>query len=73
MKKEENFSCLEMDDLLALDAFFSHWHKVHAETLALLDKFSDDELAYVAYEGGMPVGQIALHIAAWDVPTSLSL
>ena len=49
--------------MMKLDALFSHWHHVHADTLALLEQFSDDELRYVAYSGGMPVGRIALHIA----------
>ena len=48
---------------MKLNALFSHWNQVHIDTLALLDKFSDDELTYIAYDGGMPVGHIALHIA----------
>jgi uncharacterized damage-inducible protein DinB len=48
---------------MQLNELFSHWDQIHAGTLALLDKFSDEELLHVAYEGGMPVGRIALHIA----------
>ena len=48
---------------MKLSELFSHWDQIHANTLALLDKFSDEKLAYVAYDGGMPVGRIALHIA----------
>jgi uncharacterized damage-inducible protein DinB len=48
---------------MILSAFFSHWNQIHADTLAVIDKFSQDELTYTAYEGGMSVGRIALHIA----------
>ena len=48
---------------MKLNELFSHWDQVHADTLAVLDKFSDDELTFVAYPGGMTVGRIALHIA----------
>ena len=48
---------------MKLNELFSHWDQIHADTLATLDKFSEDELTYIAYEGGMPVGRIALHIA----------
>ena len=48
---------------MQLSELFSHWNQVHADTLAVLDKFTDDELTYVAYSGGMTVGRIALHIA----------
>ena len=46
-----------------LNEIFSHWNQIHADTLAVLDKFTDDELRYIAYEGGMTVGLIFLHIA----------
>jgi len=48
---------------MKLNDLFSHWDQIHAGTLALLDKFEEHELSHVAYQGGMPVGQIALHIA----------
>jgi uncharacterized damage-inducible protein DinB len=48
---------------MKLSELFSHWNQVHADTLVVLDKFSEDELSYVAYPGGMTVGRIALHIA----------
>lgn len=48
---------------MQLNQLFAHWNQVHADTLATLDKFTQQELAYTAYQGGMPVGQIALHIA----------
>ena len=48
---------------MKLDQLFSHWNRVHAATLATLDKFEEAELSYTAYEGGMSVGAIALHIA----------
>ena len=48
---------------MQLDQLFSHWDQVHRDTLATLDKFEESELSQVAYEGGMSVGQIALHIA----------
>jgi uncharacterized damage-inducible protein DinB len=48
---------------LKLNRLFSHWDQIHADTLAILDKFSEEELIRTAYKGGMPVGHIALHIA----------
>jgi uncharacterized damage-inducible protein DinB len=48
---------------MQLSELFSHWNQVHAGTLAVLDKFTEDELSYVAYPGGMTVGRITLHIA----------
>ena len=48
---------------MKLSQLFSPWNQIHAGTLATLDKFSGSELSYVPYEGGMPVGRIALHIA----------
>ena len=48
---------------MQLSELFSHWNQVHADTLAVLDKFTEQELSYVAYPGGMTVGRIALHIA----------
>ena len=48
---------------MKLSELFAHWNQVHADTLAVLDKFTEDELSYVAYPGGMTVGRITLHIA----------
>ena len=48
---------------MKLSQLFVHWNQVHADTLAILEKFTDDELTHRAYPGGMPVGRIALHIA----------
>jgi uncharacterized damage-inducible protein DinB len=48
---------------MELSQLFSHWDQIHADTLATLDKFEETELAHIAYEGGVPVGRIALHIA----------
>jgi uncharacterized damage-inducible protein DinB len=52
-----------MEKMMKLNEFFSHWNRIHADTLDVLDKFNEDDLTHVAYEGGMPVGRIALHIA----------
>jgi uncharacterized damage-inducible protein DinB len=49
--------------LMNLNQLFSHWDQIHADTLATLEKFEEAELSHLAYEGGMPVGRIALHIA----------
>jgi uncharacterized damage-inducible protein DinB len=46
-----------------LSDLFSHWDQIHQDTLAVIDGFSEAELVHTAYEGGWPVGQIALHIA----------
>lgn len=48
---------------MKLSQLFSHWDQVHQGTLDLLDRFSQAEMAYLPYEGGWSVGQIALHIA----------
>lgn len=48
---------------MKLSKVFSHWDQIHADTLAVIDKFSEAELTHVAFEGGMTVGHIALHIA----------
>ncbi len=48
---------------MKLNQFFSHWDQVHKGTLDIFDRFSQDELTYVPYQGGWSVGQIALHIA----------
>ena len=48
---------------MKLNELFSHWNQVHTDTLAVIDRFNDDELSHIAYDGAMPVGRIALHIA----------
>jgi uncharacterized damage-inducible protein DinB len=48
---------------MSLRAFFGHWEQVREGLLATIDKFSEAELAHQAFEGAMPVGRIALHIA----------
>ena len=48
---------------MKLRDLFSHWEQVHSDTLAVLDKFTDEELNISAYDGGMSVGGLALHIA----------
>jgi uncharacterized damage-inducible protein DinB len=46
-----------------LNELFSHWDQVHKDTLSIIDRFSEAELAHLPYESGWSVGQIALHIA----------
>ena len=48
---------------MKLYQLFSHWNQIHADTLSVIEKFSDAELHYRAYEDGFLVGEIALHIA----------
>ena len=48
---------------MKLSVLFSHWEQVHADTLATVDKFRDDELHFAPSEGSWPAGQIMLHIA----------
>lgn len=48
---------------MKLNDMFSHWEQVHADTLATMDKFRDDELHFVPFDGSWPAGQIMLHIA----------
>jgi len=49
--------------MMKLNRLFSHWNQIHKDTLSVIDKFTDDELSHIAYDGGMPIGRIALHIA----------
>jgi uncharacterized damage-inducible protein DinB len=42
---------------------FNHWEQVRTDLLATIDRFSQDELSYIPFEGSWPVGQIMLHIA----------
>ena len=48
---------------MKLSELFSHWNQVHADTRVVVDKFTEEELSYVTYPGGMTVGRITLHIA----------
>jgi uncharacterized damage-inducible protein DinB len=48
---------------MKLSEMFGHWEQVRADLIATMDKFSDDELAYVPFKGAWPVGKIMLHIA----------
>ena len=48
---------------MKLNQLFSHWNQIHTGTLLTFDKFEEAELSYTAYQGGMSVGSIALHIA----------
>jgi uncharacterized damage-inducible protein DinB len=42
---------------------FAHWKGVRNDLLATIDKFGQDELVHVPFEGSWPVGSIMLHIA----------
>lgn len=46
-----------------LDQLIDHWKEVHTDLLATIDKFSEAELDYAPYDGGMPAREIMLHIA----------
>ena len=46
-------------------AFFLHrWPKIRKGTLALVDAFGDQDLAFVPVEGGWTLGQIIVHISS---------
>jgi uncharacterized damage-inducible protein DinB len=49
--------------VLSLDQYFKHWQQVRTDLLATVDKFSDEELAYVPFPGSWSVGHIIRHIA----------
>jgi uncharacterized damage-inducible protein DinB len=57
-----NFLSRRIPDM-KLNDLFSHWDQIHKDTLEVIDKFTEDELTHIAYDGGMTVGRIALHIA----------
>jgi len=42
---------------------FSHWGQVRGSLLAMIDRFSQEELAFTPFKGSWSVGQIMLHIA----------
>lgn len=48
---------------MKLSDYFAHWEQVHSDTLATFDKFKDDELHYIPFEGSWTAGEIMLHIA----------
>jgi len=48
---------------MRLHRLISRWQQVRADLLATIDKFSDQELSYVPYDGAWSVGQIMRHIA----------
>ncbi len=39
------------------------WNRIRAGLIDTIDKFTDEELKFIAYENGYSVGQIILHIA----------
>jgi uncharacterized damage-inducible protein DinB len=41
----------------------SCWERVRGGLTETIDQFTEEELSYIAYEGGYSVGQIILHIA----------
>jgi uncharacterized damage-inducible protein DinB len=48
---------------MKLGDMFVHWNQVRADLLTTIDKFGDEELSFVPFEGSWPVGKIMLHIA----------
>ena len=48
---------------MKLNMLFFHWDQIHTDTLAVLDRFSEEDLAFVPVKGGWCVGQIMVHIA----------
>ena len=42
---------------------FSHWEQVRGSLLAMIDRFSQEELAFTPFKGSWSAGQIMLHIA----------
>ena len=48
---------------MKLNQLFSHWDRIHKDTLAVMDRFSEGDLAFVPVKGGWCVGQIMVHIA----------
>jgi len=48
---------------MQLDQLFAHWQQVHADLLALVDRFGEEELAYTPFPGAWSVAQILSHIA----------
>lgn len=42
---------------------FSHWEQVRRSLLVMIDRFSQEELAFKPFESAWSVGQIMLHIA----------
>jgi uncharacterized damage-inducible protein DinB len=48
---------------MKIDWIISTWDRIRDGLVEIMDKFSEDELAYVAFENGYSVRQIMLHIA----------
>ncbi|MEW6716120.1 MAG: DinB family protein [Chloroflexota bacterium] len=46
-----------------LDELFSHWTLVRRGLFETIDKFRDEDLSFVPFEGCWSVGEIMLHIA----------
>lgn len=44
-------------------AFFSHWARIRADLIKIIESFQDNELILEPFEGSWPIGQIMLHIA----------
>jgi uncharacterized damage-inducible protein DinB len=42
---------------------FSHWDQVRGSLLAMIDRFSEEELAFTPFKGSWSAGQVMLHIA----------
>lgn len=47
---------------MKLSEMFAHWKLVHADTLATIDKFRDEELFFTPFPGSWTVGQLMVHI-----------
>ncbi len=46
-----------------LDQLISRWEQVRTGLLSTIEKFSQQELDYVPFEGGYSVARLILHIA----------
>ena len=48
--------------MMKLSKVFSHWDQLRADLIATLEKFSDEELSHIPFEGAWSIGQIVRHI-----------
>jgi uncharacterized damage-inducible protein DinB len=48
---------------MKVEWILSNWERVRKGLIDTIDKFTEEDLTYIAYEGGYSVGQIMLHIA----------
>ncbi len=48
---------------MKLSEMFSHWEQVRNDLLKTINKFTEEELTFVPYDGSWIIGQIMLHIA----------